>query len=88
MIQEYPMITGLSVPWLTTEGVSDGFNVENIQTKVAFDKNYAVVRLNLKDLEEERYYKGSPDTRIYSWRLKQEAIKWVEIGRASCRERV
>ncbi|HDK42492.1 MAG TPA: hypothetical protein ENG87_03875 [Candidatus Pacearchaeota archaeon] len=33
---------------------------------------------NLKDLEEERYYKGSPDTRIYSWRLKQEAIKWVE----------
>ncbi|MCE7737151.1 MAG: hypothetical protein GPJ54_19850 [Candidatus Heimdallarchaeota archaeon] len=52
MTQKYPMITGLSVPWLTTQGVSDGFNIENIQTKVAFDKNYAVVRLNVKDLEE------------------------------------
>jgi len=32
----------------------------------------------LKDLENERYYRGSPDTRIYSWRLKDESIKFIK----------
>jgi hypothetical protein len=31
----------------------------------------------LKDLEHEKILNGDPDTRIYSWRLKEEAIKWI-----------
>lgn len=72
----YPITKGTTVPWLTTNTVSDGFRTEPLPVSIAMEKKYAILRMQLKNLDDIPFLKAND--KLFSVQLNHTSFLEIE----------